>query len=231
MASRKPSLDDRFATAFYPQTMGGIYVCGINWGGRDDDEMAALVRERRSFFSDAATGSYPYKARILKWFEAWGVKLATSGEEAGDLEHSISQTNWLAERSLRSEHRAEAKYLLAHAEELVEVVEARDPRVIFFFGSCLGSALERGLKAHHPQLEKCFGELATPVKILSRDLPSEPKFNVRFFEFERCRVLCFPHPTGAKGITNMQIARYAHEVREALFQSPVMMEPRRDLQT
>ncbi len=214
----KRATEDRFATAEFPQTRRGLYVCGINWGGADDDEMAEIVRRRRSFFSDDASGRYPYRDRILKWFELWDHPMARTAEEAGDFEKSVSQTNWLRDRSRRSEHRTEPKYLLEHVEEFLEVVSARDPKVIFLFGSCLGSALERGLRQPltRTRLAEVLGQPQGPVRSLTRDQRDEPKMKVRIFAFENCRIICFPHPTGAKGLTNAQIARYKPDVQEAL---------------
>lgn len=209
---------ERFATASFPETYRGLYLCGINWGGEDSDRMAAQVRARRSFFSDDSIDGYPYRTRILTWFALWGRPLAREPARAGPLERAISQTNWLSDRSKRSEHRTQPAYLLDHLDEFLDVCRERNPRVILLLGSCLGSALERALTRPQTRAAVCaaFGPLTRAPVVIARNLPGEQNFRLRTFDFARCRLLCLPHPTGAVGVTNAQIARYGPEVRAAL---------------
>lgn len=216
--SRASRLESRFATRSYPEQTGGILLCGINWGGRDGDAMAALVRRRQSFFADEAAGTYRYKERILRWFSLWGFPLATKKAEAGPLEKSMAQANWLAERSERSGHRSQPAYLLEHFEEFRAVIEAKRPRLCFFFGACLGVALEKSLRdsSKREALEKILGPLDSLPRSTVRETQNGKRAKLHEVRFARSLFLCFPHPTGAFGLTNEEVACFAPEVRAAL---------------
>lgn len=211
-------IEERFATKAYPEQKNGILLCGINWGGRDDDAMAAQVRRRASFFSDGAAGTYRYKERILRWFELWDQPLAIHASEAGPRERSIAQANWLAERSERSEHRSQAAYLLDHFGEFLAVIEVQRPRLTFFFGACLGLALEKALRdeAKKEALEKTLGPLVELPGSIVRETPNGKRAKLHRVRFARSLFLCFPHPTGAFGLTNEEVACFGPEVRAAL---------------
>ena len=203
----------RFATPKFRQTHKGLYICGINWGGRDDDAMAEVVRAQSSFFSDEAVPSYRYRRRIESWFRLWGFPLATQPETATDFEYCISQTNWLKDRSLKSEHRSNAKYLADHVDEFIEVLRARRPSVVLLFGSCLGIAVERV----QLQLECELGPLQKSASHLFHE---RFPFTVRVFDFQRCTIIALPHPTGAVGTTDAQAKKCRTIIRKAFTRLP-----------
>ena len=198
----------------------GLMICGINWGGAEDSD---YVWSRDilgdSFFSDRRFNDYPYRNRVVRWFERLGHPLASDVAAAGPFERSIVQTNWMRSQAPNMHGRD------LHAECVREWgnfefhVQRLRPRLIVFMSvqllevlnspPCIGGA------------RRLFGSEA-PVDVQTRDLVRGEKRHKRFRvasqKFERAHCLALPHPTGTRGLSDDYVAAFADVIDPLLRQ-------------
>jgi hypothetical protein len=199
------------ATGLFPENRtDGLMICGINWGGADDSDYQwthDVVGD--SFFSDARFNNFPYRNRLVKWFELLGHPLEVSEDRAGAFERSVVQTNWLrnqspnmAGKSVFSECVREWGNFEFHASTL-------KPRLVMFMSLTLLEALNASECLEGAR--KMFGTGSPPV-ILKRDVrvggSALKAFRVGFQQFERVQVVALPHPTGSKGLSDDYIRAF-----------------------
>ncbi len=186
----------RIVTTKYYETVGGIMLCGINWGGGGGAATEIGLTERRSFFSDVTTknANYPFQSKIREWFKIWGYPLAN--DEPGPLERSISQTNWIAEASRHADgFYTQANLVQCAEEEFLPVLEAVSPRLLIFLGvQHLPGAFA------HPRLREREQDLLGPLKSECEShwhdrVGGGRRFRATTMAFEHCFVLGLPHPT------------------------------------
>jgi hypothetical protein len=208
----------RIATKKYDESIGGIMLCGINWGGGGGLADDAAFSDEPSFFSDTTTrnANYRYQSKIREWFASWGFELRT--DDPGRLERSISQTNWIVEGSPHANEIYTVKNLVGCAsQEFLPVLTAVAPRLLIFFGiQRLPNAFaHRSLRG---RLEELFG----PTKCELEDrwynrLINGRRFRATTMALERCFVLGLPHPTPQSGaLARDDVAQMGRVFREAM---------------
>lgn len=181
----------------------GIVICGYNWGVFDglensENESASKALKKWAFVSEY---KYPYDEKIKKWFESWGYKL-----EKNDFHQCVIQTNWANTQSNNFDPKElnEQKQI----ENFLYHMKALKPRVLIFMGSNLINALAK--QETLKEFEKIVGEQGEYKKTQK----SGPGTNyVYFWEFKECKVVCFPHPSGAR-IKVGVIEKYKNEMQE-----------------
>ena len=199
------------ATAIFDENKnGGIMICGINWGGDPSDKPNP---EKPSFFSDATVNNYPYRNRLLRWFQLWGQPLQTARGEDGPFERSIVQTNWLPDQERTMHGQDIFRKCIEQKDNFFAHVRALRPRVILFCGSTLIRVL------NDPScIEDATACLGSPdkMKLLTKNVLENGKtlkrFRIGLQRFEHCNVVAVPHPTGSKGLSDSYIAAFRSEV-------------------
>ena len=192
----------------------GLMICGINWGGDPSNESAP---EEQSFFSDKTVNNYPYRNRLLRWFNFWGDPLQIDRGREGWLERSIAQTNWLPDQDVSMRNRNTFEECLRLRTNFLFHVESLRPRLILFCGTILIHVL------NNPQcLEEAKTLLGQPSKlvILRKDIFEDgrklKRFAVGVQKFEHCEIVAVPHPTGSIGLSDAYIAAFKTEVSEVM---------------
>lgn len=202
---------------------GGLLLCGINHGYSKDDERqdaAGIDRSdsHKSFFSDSEVNDYPFRNRIVSWFELWGYELAQSKRIAGQFERSIIQTNWLQTCSNNVHGMNTQRACIEDHESFLETCSALKPGIIFFFGKELLWAFTS--PALSTKVEIIFGARKGEIQWLQKDVYCNGKrrrrFRFGFQQYEELAVVALPHATGAKGIASDYIAAFKPEMSEII---------------
>ncbi len=179
--------------------IGGLMICGINWGGPEDSTPLTKDEFGESFFSDArfADGPSPYRRNVVRWFFLLGHPLAGSEKGAGPFERSIVQTNWLPDQSPNMSGRATRLELVGEWGNFQFHLERLKPKLLMFMGVQLLEALNSpeclagtvhifGPAAHAPRWE------TRPIRT---NVEEKEGVAVGFQRFERLQVIAFPHPS------------------------------------
>ncbi|OZA31320.1 MAG: hypothetical protein B7X92_14940 [Novosphingobium sp. 17-62-9] len=205
----------------FPEQQGGLFICGYEWGGGDEsassNESAAIDWDASCTFSNKhlrygpAALKWRYDNRIKKWFRMWNLPI--NQENPGELDKSIVQTNWCdtqnpamnGDYSVLREPR-QVNNFLSHIAHF-------SPNLVLFMGSRLIETLQ------HPstlsRFQDVVGTCTRPVKALQK--PSEHRrFKIWFQTFERCEVVCLPHPLSSRGLSDDYIALFNEEMRERI---------------
>ena len=197
----QPNVD----TSIRYEQIGGIMICGYNWGGNPN----ILGRGTSdSFFSDARYGNR-YRNRIIEWFSLWGFPLARVPGTEGYLENSISQTNWLPTQTVSLHGSNALDSCISHAENFNLHLDYFKPKVLLLMGKALIDALNTPVVQN--ELIRIAGQ---PLSLdYLYDYPDAhnhklKKFRVTFQKYEKMQVICFPHPTGSRGLSNDYIAGF-----------------------
>lgn len=202
----------------------GIMICGYEWGeSKADQEQIEKIEIDLSIqctFSNKAllygerAKTWPYDNNIKKWFALWGHAL-DEDELGGDFDKSLVQTNWaitcnpnITDYSTLLEDEAINNFLL-HVEEL-------KPKIIMFSGRKLIDFLR-----NNKVWDRFTAIMGNEIKPLKRVQKTEYqdkgiKFNVFFNDFERCKVICFPHASGSHGLSDKYIELYKKEMAPIL---------------
>lgn len=194
---------------------GGIMVCGINWGGDPNGEPS---HESASFFSDEAVNNYPYRNRLLKWFNLWGEPLETKRGKEGAFERSIVQTNWLSDQTPTMHGRSIVEACVAKKSDFLFHLQTLRPRIILFCGSTLSKAL------NDPRCKAgAEGSLGVSTSLCwlqkhHRDADGKvcKRFRVGIQRFGQCDVVGLPHPTGCHGLSDDYIKEFRPEISRIL---------------
>jgi hypothetical protein len=198
----------------------GILICGYEWGGDDDDSpqteqppatgTKCIFSNKTPFYGER--WPWPYDARIIEWFALWGHPLS---KEMGAFEKTIAQTNWCNTQNPNMQGQDYLKKLLApeQVENFIYHIKTLQPRLILFFGSKLIEALQ------YPDALKPFEEIVGKLTLIDGEnsiyLQKESKgrrFKIWFQNFEKCKIVCLPHPTGSHGLSYDYIAQFKDEI-------------------
>jgi hypothetical protein len=185
----------RIATAIYPESMGGILLCGINWGDGGGANVAVEATKAASFFSDTSQENYPFQRTICKWFALWGHELETVPGKEGALERCITHTNWIADGSKHADAVYTRKKLVACAEaEFFPTLDYFRPRLLIFFGVLLIEAFAD--KSLRQKIEKMLGPIeCNPKPTWLNRAAGKRRYRVQQMRFTNCLVIGLPHPT------------------------------------
>jgi len=202
---------------------GGLLLCGINHGYSKNDarqDAAGIDRSdsHKSFFSDSEVNDYPFRNRIVSWFELWGYELARSKPLAGPFERSITQTNWFQTCSNNVCGMNTQQACIEYHESFLKTCAALKPGVIFFFGKELLWAFTSPVLSQ--KLEPIFGARTGEIEWLQKNVYYNGRccrrFRLGFQRYERLAVVALPHATGAKGIANDYIAAFKPEISDII---------------
>lgn len=202
----------------------GLMICGYEYGYSKKDEnyqTDELLKNRENAIFTFANkevflGEYfwtiPYDNRIAKWFELWGYSLDRVGL-GGDFEKSIIQTNW--SNSQNNNMGGKYNWLLdeENIDNFIGQIELLKPSIVLFMGSRLINFLnnEKVLS----RFENIVGKTIDNRKFIQKD-SSSIRFKVHFQTFERCQVVCFPHPSASRGLSLEYIAQFKPEMNKIL---------------
>lgn len=201
----------------FPEQQGGLMICGYEWGGGDEeaqggdapriDEAAICTFANKDLRYGPAALGWRYDNRIKKWFEMWGHPL--NRDDPGDLERSIVQTNWCDSQNPRMDGDYAALWDPAQSSNFLDHVGHFRPRLILLMGSRLIDALQ------HPSIlerfESIAGKCIDPPRVVQK--PSAfRRFKISFQTFERCDVVCLPHPSSSHGLSDNYIALFNEEI-------------------
>lgn len=203
---------------------GGIMLCGYEWGfSKNDQESLPADQHKRSgvshVFSNKAAeygevaNGWKYDQRIVRWFELFGHELNRVGT-GEDFEKCILQTNWCDTQ----DHKMRGDYwtkLLAddQVNNFIAHIDAFKPRLIFFFGSQIIKILQTNTVL--PRFKQTMGEITAPLSYCKKPFAGRT-FNVAFQSFGKCKVVCFPHPSGSHGLSDNYIRLFSEEVGRLL---------------
>jgi hypothetical protein len=205
----------------FPEQRGGLMICGYEWGGGDEEaeggdaprieEAAICTFANKDLRYGPAALSWPYDRRIKKWFAIWGHPL--NPDDPGDFERSIIQTNWCDSQNPRMNGDYTALWAPAQSNNFLNHVKHFAPRLILLMGSRLIDALQ------HPStlegFESIAGKRTSPPQIVQK--PSTfRRFKIGFQAFERCDVICLPHPSSSHGLSDEYIALFDEEIGQRL---------------
>lgn len=196
----------------------GLMICGYEWGYSKADQTADKLGEHKTNNSDAQNTfsnkepRYGSKALgwrfdnvLLKWFELWGHKLSREGL-GGSFERSIIQTNWCNTQAHQMKGDVLKKLLSKdQVDNFLFHIEKLDPQLIVFAGSKLIQALQ--YKSVLERFEKIMGHKVSAPEYDQEDFPGR-RFKVAFQEFENCKIVCLPHPSGSRGLADEYMAMF-----------------------
>lgn len=205
----------------FPEQQGGLMICGYEWGGGDeetdsdeaprmDEDAICTFANKNLRYGPAALG-WPYDKRIRKWFSMWGHPL--NHDRPGEFEKSIVQTNWCNSQNSRMNGEYTALSNPAQVANFLDHVRHFSPRLILLMGSRLIDALQ------HPstleRFEAIVGACTKPRHAVQRP-SSFRRFKISFQSFERCDVVCLPHPSSSHGLSDDYIALLNDDMRQRL---------------
>ena len=187
----------------FKESKGGILICGINWGGdpngKDDGNSGKYA------FTDKEHNSFRYSETLIKWFEAWGIKLDRSSNP-GPLERSFIQTNWCDSQSKNAGGISDRDYART---ELFKLITEYQPRAIVLTAVCL---FRRFLKrASEAGLGEVKVQESYPLKT-----ETGKQFRVWLAEYDKTNVLAVPHPSRFASIIGKSITAWGKPARTAL---------------
>ena len=200
-------------TKDYPENLvGGIMICGINFGYSAEDEAResagiATAQEPRSFISAKAGKNTRFRTRVLTWLSGWGGSFATVSGEEGAFEHSFFQTNWLdtQTRSITSDQAINEETLVQESSSFLELVQERKPSAIIFVGADLIQAFN-DIRIRE-RIVSILGSRSGNAKIYQADLPgyAGKRFKLLVQQFGETQIIGLPHPQ-AHGLTDEYMA-------------------------
>ena len=208
----------------YKLQQGGLMICGYEWGDSIQDQEADAQGKYQPADTDVACTfankelqhgdralKWRYDATIMKWFGIWGHPLNKSNPS--DFEKSVIQTNWCNTQN----HSIGGNYSKLndneHVKNFLYHVNYFEPSVILFMGSELIKAFQ-----NHETLDKfqlIMGKCTRPPVIMQKPFTGR-QFKVTFQSFEKCEVVCLPHPSSSHGLSNDYIKLFAGEMDTTL---------------
>lgn len=208
----------------FPQQIGGLMICGYEWGYSKADQSkdaegieqtmdldaGCTFANKDKCFGDRAL-AWPYDATIIKWFDLWGHPL--NRKEPGDFEKSIIQTNWCDSEGNSMDGDYSKLSNSVHVNNFMSHISHFKPKVILFMGAKLVDALNS--PAIFEQFEAICGKCVNPLKSLQKDF-SGRRFRVAFQSFDACEVICLPHPSGSHGLSDSYIELFEEEMNTIL---------------
>lgn len=204
----------------------GLMICGYEWGFSKKDQELNALGTAHVFDASAVTTfsnkspahgerafSWIYDKKVINWFEFWGHPLSRQGL-GGDFEKSIVQTNWCDSEGHFLDEDPHVKLLREeNINNFIVHVNELDPALIFFMGSKIIDILQ--MPVVMDRFKKIFGESSgAPLKMQKEY--SGRRFKVGFQSFERCEVICFPHPSSSHGLSNEYISLFKPEISKAI---------------
>jgi hypothetical protein len=204
----------------------GIMLCGYEWGwSKEDqrDEERGLLEEFDNditfTFSNKAIQfgerafKWRYDKRIINWFDLWGHPLVREGL-GSDFDKCILQTNWCNTQNYKIDENYYSKLTRAEqVDNFIFHIKKFRPKLIIFFGSELIKVLQD--KRVMPRFHEIMGDITSPLESCQKDF-SGRMFYISFQGFEKCNVVCFPHPSSSRGLNDSYIKLFCSELDERI---------------
>lgn len=201
----------------------GLMICGYEYGYSKRDEQrdkyyqsdklidgkkdVIFTFTNKEVFLGEGFWAIRYDNRIAKWFELWGHSLDRT-ELGGNFEKSIMQTNIspTANKSVEDYGKIAENfdYLITHFEVL-------QPSLVLFMGRKLTDFINR--QDNYEKFIKVVGNEVGQRQMVQKEVGG---FKVFFQDFEKCRTVCFPHPSGTRGLRDNYIAQFKPEMDKLL---------------
>lgn len=201
----------------FPEQQRGLMICGYEWGGGDEesenrnepqiDQAATCTFADKDLRYGPAALKWPYDARIKKWFAMWGYPL--DHDNPGAFEKSIIQTNWCDTQNPAMNGDYGALWAPAQVDNFLRHVRHFRPALLLLMGSRLIEALHRPSTLE--QFEAISGKCTAPREAIQKPSACR-RFKLSFQRFERCDVICFPHPSASRGLSDDYIALFTDEI-------------------
>ncbi len=213
------------AHTLFPEAIGGIMICGYEWGWPIQDQKKYSAEEPKIDLSAGCTfankekcygldaRAWRYDNRIIKWFSLWGNPL--NRDAPGGFEKSIVQTNWCNTQahSMSNVDIWEKLTNQDQVENFIAHIGHFRPRLILFMGTQLIRALQ-----HPPVMDRFVaicGNVTTSLRHEKKQTAGR-KFKVWFQDFQNCQVVGLPHPSSARGLTDDYIAQFGGEIGQLI---------------
>lgn len=211
------------ANSVFPENKAnGLMIVGYEWGyskkdqesdERGESEPMNVEAEHTFATKHLCHGpkalKWRYDNKIIKWFSLWGHPL--SRENPSAFERSMIQTNWCDTQNNSMNGVSYFHKLTApdQIDNFIAHVDYFKPKIILFMGSKLIEILQ-----HPPVLERFSTIAGSTVKapnFIKKEFDGR-RFRVGFQSFERCEVVCLPHPSSARSLNDDYIALYSNEI-------------------
>lgn len=204
----------------------GIMICGYEWGGNADDlktdlscdseekmDVQVIFSNKIPYHGERAR-KWKYDQRVISWFSLWGHPLRRDGT-GGDFEKCLLQTNWCDTQNKNMDNDGYSEKLLAEDQvhNFIKHVARFKPRLILFFGTKMIDILQSDKVLN--QFKEVMGPITEDKRIFTKPFEGR-KFKVGFQAFERCKIICLPHPSGSHGIKDDYIKLFSTEIGERI---------------
>lgn len=200
----------------------GLMICGYEWGWSKEDQRK--FEEPSTDYSIQCTFSnkslrygeqakqWRYDKAIRKWFSLWGHPLNENGLGT-DFDKSIVQTNWAY--SCNNNIDNYEKFLEQNQiDNFINHVEELRPKIIIFMGRRLIDLLRN--EKVWDRFTSIVGQQMEPLQIIQKTEYNGKRFKVFFNNFENCKVICLPHPSSSRGLSDEYIKLFKSEM-DAIF--------------
>ena len=204
----------------------GILICGYEWGFSKEDQRLYVDGYEPVFDPNAVTIfsnkvpsygeralAWRYDKRIIKWFGLWGHPLSGHGL-GGEFEKCLVQTNWCNTQG----HSIAGNYCqrLSQAEQVENFLfhaQILDPSLIIFMGSAIIDVLQA--REVMEGFVKTAGKQIAPLRKVQKEFVGR-RFKIGFQTFERCEVVCLPHPSSSRGLSDDYMLLFKQEIGELI---------------
>lgn len=203
----------------------GVMICGYEWGwskadqAQESDEKHPIIDfSIPCTFSNKAlrygkkAKNWRYDNTIKKWFSLWGHSLSEDGL-GSKFDKCIIQTNW-ANTSNHSINGYERLLEDMAINNFLQHVEELRPKLILFMGRNLINLLRH--EKVWDRFKAIVGNETRSLKMVQKTEYHGTKFKVFFNEFETCKVICFPHPSSSRGLSDEYISLFKTEMDNIL---------------
>lgn len=217
-------MEYNIATGIFPgfNDAEGLMLCGYEWGGGDDEVELTDISQvpstypdcvfsnKASWYGDEAN-NWKYDAKIRDWFKRWGHELNCT---EGHFEKCLLQTNWCNTQA----HHMEGSYrtkLMADEQVLnfTKHIKRFKPKLILLLGSSMINFLQHE-KVLRPFIE-IMGDAKGKPTFYTKPF-SGRRFKVGFQNFEKCKVVSLPHPSGSHGLSGDYISLFSTEIGDLI---------------
>lgn len=188
----------------------GLMIVGIEGGLSKGTESLArnkwgdwCVGEWTRFVITDPTKQAKYRTKNIEWLKILGYDIQTDEPEKN--ENRIQSTNWLLSEN-RSDRNSD-EVLVENTGKFLDAIDFFKPKVIMLMGKRLSVVLgDPKVKAQFESENRFGKQLGDPQWTYSKPNGFKKGFNFSYWEFEKCKVLGLPHPTGSHGLLNKHLA-------------------------
>ncbi|MHA3080323.1 hypothetical protein [Acinetobacter sp. ANC 5502] len=200
----------------------GLMICGYEWGWSKEDQKKVeepyiddsieCTFSNKSLRYGEQAKQWRYDKAIRKWFSLWGHPLNENGLGT-DFDKCIVQTNWA--NSCNNNINDYVKFLEEnHINNFIKHVEELKPKIIIFMGRHLINLLRN--EKVWDRFTAIVGQQIEPLQTIQKTEYDGRRFKIFFNNFENCKVICLPHPSSSRGLSDEYIKLFKPEM-DAIF--------------